>query len=84
LIFEDEEELSLLSEAVRAKAFVANYGEAFLPRSCVNQAPGIRNDGGMIDVHGVLYGATSNGGGSNCKYYGSEGAGCGTVFALTP
>jgi uncharacterized repeat protein (TIGR03803 family) len=33
----------------------------------------------MIDVDGVLYGTTPNGGGSNCQH-----VGCGTVFALTP
>ncbi|HEY2476669.1 MAG TPA: choice-of-anchor tandem repeat GloVer-containing protein [Candidatus Cybelea sp.] len=38
----------------------------------------------MIDMDGVLYGTTPNGGSSNCPTSGSQHLGCGTVFALTP
>jgi uncharacterized repeat protein (TIGR03803 family) len=34
---------------------------------------------GLIDVNGVLYGTTENGGGSACS-----GRGCGTVFSIDP
>jgi uncharacterized repeat protein (TIGR03803 family) len=33
---------------------------------------------GVVDLHGTLYGATDNGGGTGC------GVGCGTVFSLDP
>jgi uncharacterized repeat protein (TIGR03803 family) len=42
------------------------------------------NSSTMIDVDGVLYGTTPNGGAPNCKVYASGPLGCGTVFALTP
>lgn len=34
----------------------------------------------LIALHGVLYGTTSEGGGSGCSY----GSGCGTAYKLTP
>jgi uncharacterized repeat protein (TIGR03803 family) len=37
----------------------------------------------LIDVNGTLYGTTSQGGGSGCKYHIYQIAGCGTVFAVT-
>jgi uncharacterized repeat protein (TIGR03803 family) len=40
---------------------------------------GARPLAGLIDVNGTLYGTTSEGGGSGCKYLG-----CGTVFSVTP
>jgi len=40
---------------------------------------GANPDAGLIDVAGVLYGTTRGGGYVNCY-----GAGCGTVFAITP
>ncbi len=38
---------------------------------------------GLINVHGTLYGTTSQGGDSGCKYTGYP-PGCGTVFSITP
>src|ERR1700679_2206352 len=35
--------------------------------------------GSLIEVNGVFYGTTAQGGGTGCG-----GAGCGTVFSLTP
>jgi uncharacterized repeat protein (TIGR03803 family) len=40
---------------------------------------GCSPDGSLIDVDGVLYGTTSDGGGSGCQSSG----GCGTVFKIT-
>jgi hypothetical protein len=37
-------------------------------------------DAALIALHGVLYGTTSEGGGSGCSY----GSGCGTVYKVTP
>ena len=43
---------------------------------------GAKPAGGLIDVGGTLYGATSAGGSySSCDYY--ESSGCGTVFTVT-
>lgn len=41
---------------------------------------GSNPDTALIALHGVLYGTTSEGGGGSC----SKGAGCGTVYKLTP
>lgn len=35
---------------------------------------------GLTDVHGTLYGTTSFGGGTSCRYY--YGTGCGTIFEV--
>jgi uncharacterized repeat protein (TIGR03803 family) len=40
--------------------------------------------GGLVEVNGVLYGATSAGGSGMCAASGSGPAGCGTIFKISP
>ena len=42
-------------------------------------ADGASPYGGLVALHGVLYGTTQAGGGTGCG-----GAGCGTIYAITP
>ena len=48
-----------------------------------SSADGVLPHGGLIDVHGTLYGTTSNGGSGSCLRY-RVAHGCGTVFSITP
>lgn len=41
-------------------------------------------EGGLIDVHGTLYGTTEYGGGLTGRCKSVYGLGCGTVYAITP
>ncbi len=44
---------------------------------------GIAPDASLIDVKGMLYGTTMNGGATTCKTSSSSADGCGTVFSLS-
>ncbi len=54
-------------------------GQERLLHAFLGGSDGAHPNAALIDVNGVLYGTTPNGGGSKCN-----ALGCGTVFALSP